>query len=613
MEEISLYKMYVVKGGYQKASTESMLSSIKNGFILDKDIPLSEFIQVLNYIEDRKITTGDLSHTLFSVKDLDRLKQDEKIIKQILHYVSGGNYGVYKFTYNKKPISIDVIKVVTKAELQKAIEEDIYSDKPLQSNKIKGIFKLIHEYRIPIVFKNIKNREFKAYLIANTTKKIEGLTGDDVLRAIYILANLYNDEDGEIDTLLINSSEARWTMKCANDCVQITKMLITYKNELAEVFNRRKDLILSLKSDINRKAINKIAKLSKKLHVPVGTPRSQTVITDFLNGGYIDIHALTNTEIFKILYAISTRKLPLPTRAFMIRNSKVYVKDNPDILDKDKTNINLEKLEKLEYILTQELSGRLSYLNGKVIKYPVYLDYALPISEKMSCGNVPFGTLIRRSDSSKVLTVGMYWKNEWGSRDLDLSSIDLKGNRVGWGQSSTYENGVLFSGDITNAPKGAIECMGNPNKEPVILVNNIFNGELGSKFKVIVGEYNKDDIDEDTIFLENTKFNFDYKFQGAKRSCVLGALTEDEFILYPANLGSYRVSGDKDNSMIHYMIAPRLRMRYLLENIAGATLVDVGECDYDLSLSKVTFKDLHDLLNKTIYDEINEQKVLTNY
>ena len=77
-------------------------------------------------------------------------------------------------------------------------------------------------------------------------------------------------------------------------------------------------------------------------------------------------------------------------------------------------------------------------LNGKSFYLPSDVKYALPTSEKMFVGNIPTGTKFLGDN----LAVGIYWENEWGATDLDLSAINIDG-KVGW-NSSYNQNNNLF-------------------------------------------------------------------------------------------------------------------------------------------------------------------------
>ena len=123
--------------------------------------------------------------------------------------------------------------------------------------------------------------------------------------------------------------------------------------------------------------------------------------------------------------------------------------------------------------------------NNKKIFIPKDIEYALPTSEKMYVGNIPTGSKFY----GKRLAVGIYWKNEWGAHDLDLSGQNLRG-KIGWNAGYGEDDGALmYSGDITSAPKGAVEYLyANINlKNPTLVKMNVYSGSEVSGYKIIIG------------------------------------------------------------------------------------------------------------------------------
>jgi hypothetical protein len=113
-----------------------------------------------------------------------------------------------------------------------------------------------------------------------------------------------------------------------------------------------------------------------------------------------------------------------------------------------------------------------------------------PSSEKNFVGDIPFGSYFPMKANSFF---GVYWKNDWGTRDFDLSFIDMNGNKIGWNSSYySMDNDIIFSGDITNAPNGASEVVLCQKNCPDGIINlNRYSGEDGSKFRFFFGTGNK--------------------------------------------------------------------------------------------------------------------------
>ena len=87
------------------------------------------------------------------------------------------------------------------------------------------------------------------------------------------------------------------------------------------------------------------------------------------------------------------------------------------------------------------------------------------------------------------MAVGIYWKNSWGAYDLDLSSLNVEG-KIGWNREfRNDDDSLMFSGDITNAPNGAVEYLYAKRgiSCPTLVLNNVYNGEDECKYNIIVG------------------------------------------------------------------------------------------------------------------------------
>ena len=91
------------------------------------------------------------------------------------------------------------------------------------------------------------------------------------------------------------------------------------------------------------------------------------------------------------------------------------------------------------------------------------------------------------------MAVGIYWEDAWGARDLDLSGLNIAG-KIGW--NSDYNQGdgnLMYSGDITSAPNGAVEYLyaNKGLKNPTLVQNNVYSGNNNCEYKIIVGKGDK--------------------------------------------------------------------------------------------------------------------------
>lgn len=264
---------------------------------------------------------------------------------------------------------------------------------------------------------------------------------------------------------------------------------------LASIFYRFKPLFLAFKKDIssgsrwsgysfvtsdNAPVINKIRRMAVKYHEPLPESVQATLLGKIYDDDTI-IQAAVNMNNFQIIRIINT----ITERAnhtneksvYIIRNGNMYVKDGKSY---DSMSMYYAKVYMM---FVQELVTRLA-TKKCYVKYNPSLNLACPTSEKNFVGDIPFGSSTDVSQNDSIL--GIYWRNEWGTRDFDLSMLDLNGSKIGWNSSYYNSNkSVIYSGDMTNADPEATELLyfakGAPNGS--ILINR-YNGNDGSKFRV---------------------------------------------------------------------------------------------------------------------------------
>ena len=222
------------------------------------------------------------------------------------------------------------------------------------------------------------------------------------------------------------------------------------------------------------------------------------------------------------------------------------------------------------------------------------VDYGLPTSRKQTIGVLPFGTVVNLSDTSDEISSGVYWENEWGATDLDLSAIDINGQRVGWGQASGYNNTtILYSGDLTNARNGAMEFLtsSKSHSKTYGLFVNIFSGNDKADCELVIG--NKTDkqwIDKPLI---REKYTLESK------GGILGFVNRGMFTVYAGRLTSNRVSSEKDMSIINRGIVNFWTISRLLDeaSIKYTYKRQLGlDYDHDMSYSSITYEKLENLL-----------------
>ncbi|MEX0362686.1 MAG: hypothetical protein AB3N10_17055, partial [Allomuricauda sp.] len=365
----------------------------------------------------------------------------------------------------------------------------------------------------------------------------------------------------------------------------------------ATIFNRFKPIWLAFKSNPkNAPAINKISKLSKVYHQPL----PKDILNHVTSGQYSVSEvekALESVNVFRkirLLNALNTRLNLASSYLYRTRNGKAFAKE---VDSKDR----LKYYQELYDLLYGQLKLHLDVI-GKRIKYPELVDYALPSSEKMFVGNVPVGTRI----TAPKLVSGIYWKNEWGARDLDLSALPI-GGKVGW-NSAYAAKGLMYSGDVTNAPNGACELLFTKKQlpNPALSMANIYNGEVGCSFKLVIGSAS--DISKNYMFHPKEKI-MELETTMKARQQILGLYLPSmgkslTLILVNAAFGNFSVSGNRNHSIharqaLYYQYSKPISLKQLLID-AGAKLTLEEDCDLNLcptSLQKDTLINL--FLNPT--------------
>lgn len=564
-----------------KLSDDIDFSGIDAGFVLSNKVSGGELVKLTQIYRELKLDKSNSSKTLFTREEFENSDIYEKALKQIMHYYSYGTYGICNIELENKTFTVDFIKVVTLEELKDLVYSDIYANKPISEDRAKYIVDVIKYYNIGVDADKVLNNEIKTLLAYNNLVKLSN--GDDILRLFVYMATQ--------KALLIKSDEvldALTEISYTNASI-LNTILFENALELSKCFNRHKKIFMALKNNFTRKSINRISKLSKKNHQPIIESINKTFINKYLSRKIDNVVNVLDTiklvDKLKYINLILLKKEQLENNFYIIRNGKMFYKEN-------KLNYENHKLSDLYNIIMDSIKNDLKHLEGKTIKYPANIDYAVPVSEKQSVGELPYGTRINASGN---ISIGVYWKNSYGAKDLDLSKIDITGIRQGWGDLSTYSrnNDFQFSGDIINAQDGAMEFFTKKNdcKNRFIFINSIYSGDENARYKIVVGE-----TPDNSKYIENAIVELNTEF--SKRTEMIGAYVNDSFIIFKGGIGSTNISSPKLKAYIPYVLSPRLLMSDLLE-FCGARLVKDGIADYDLTYNGITFKKLQDiLLNK---------------
>lgn len=519
--------------------------------------------------------------TLFGRRERDTASMWSLITKQIIHYVEV--YGLDRpglFDLEVKSgtlFTVRYVRGVTVDELSDMVTKLLYTNAPVKDADV--IKSLIEEYNINYDVNKIANNELRVALY-NEQRDVFS-NGDDVVRYM-----VYKSTE---NPMLIKSKEV---INSVSKYKFDAKFLAVHAVQLATVFNRHKRIIIAAKNKNNRSVINRITRLSKTRHVPIHESIGKHFLALAL-AGKADATALNKVSLrdkFKILNLIEYKKLGNDKDAFIIRNGKIH-------LEAGRTINDVTKLADIQNMVITSLARDLAYLKGKNILFDSSVDYGLPVSRKQTIGQLPFGTTVSAKDR---ISSGIYWHNDGGAYDLDLSTIDGDGNRTGWASLNGYSKNaaVTFSGDVTDARNGAMEFMTSEKVNYGLFVN-IFRGNLNSEFELVIGtDNNKEDQ-----WMSDVKVREKAKLTG--RGSIVGFVKDRKFVVYQGLLNNNSwSSNDKSRAVVSRGNCEFWTVSKLFHAVGIKFDVDKKDdvvYDYNLTYANFSFDKLEDLFtNNTV-------------
>ncbi|MEO0725163.1 MAG: hypothetical protein AAFZ63_11520 [Bacteroidota bacterium] len=536
--------------------------------------------KIVQFYKDEKLDGLGLNKTFHkSWKKILNSTKGQLWIEQIRHYAStyGSNFQDVMYIPDEvvdvpdMKLAFKLIKAYTPEEMTARCLGLLQSGIALKEETIDDVLSILVDelsYRFTGE-ENIKNKE--------ATVKIADIYGvlpqDTMAFFRYVIYRATGD------ALLIKSDEVIDAIKASNynPAVQFETFGL---ERLAEIFNRFKPLFLAFKPRC-AKTINRISKLSKTYHKPLVVNPLNVVTSVALTEA--DQHWLDNATpfaLFRALSACHTRMCGQYAFAYRIRNGKSFVKTK---------KVSGAVWPNYDFLFAY-LKGRFD-LSDKKFFLPADVDFALPTSEKMFVGNIPTGSKFY----GKAMAVGVYWENDWGAHDLDLSGLNIAG-KIGWDASYKQGHGhLMYSGDYTDAPKGAVEYLYAQHglSEPTLVKNNVFSGSANCEYKIIVGK--GDNVDYDYMMNPNNLF-VETKCQSVQRQTILGMLMPDGerqcFVILNFGAGQSRVSGNSAVSLtatkaLYQQWSNPITFREMIQELGGEIVDQADAADYDFSLAKL--------------------------
>jgi hypothetical protein len=465
-----------------------------NNFYIDRELgvviaPSAMHLKdsILREIKSTTLQSSQLNNTSFykSWTKVQSVTLIERLRDQILHYFT--TYGLMSLgldspeyvyipidefaTDSPKSLKLRVIKGISKVNLITSCFKFLNAKIALQQDTIQNILNVLSDCEYIFTGnEKIANKEAKSLIVDLTG--ILPKNGEELFRYLIYSATK--------ETLIVKNSQLISKIKSSSldldDFIASESQIV----ELSKSFHRYKPLWLAFKFNKNNsKIVNRIAKLAKVNHVPL----AENVLGSLTSKMYSRkelTDALPNASIFQILRAISATKLYLTdndNRYYKIRNGKSFAKTKPSTLTMEQIRQNLSSL--LETVKTLKK-------DTKIYTTP-FVDYAVPVSEKMFSGNIPKYTKISIPyETSQSLLVGVYWKNTESHSDLDLSAVNVNG-KIGW-NSRHNGGGLSYSGDVTSAHNGASEWLYCHKLDGDYLIKlNRYSAPENQQYKIIIG------------------------------------------------------------------------------------------------------------------------------
>tara|TARA_R110000851_G_scaffold116715_2_gene243091 strand:- start:380 stop:2086 length:1707 start_codon:yes stop_codon:yes gene_type:complete len=562
---LDLFKAVVVDNTHKTATPNTMFANL--GLILDFT-PTAEQTRMLRaYYKPLEI------RTLFSVEERENASMDQLLNKQILHYVEVyglGMPGLFDLEFDGgTTVGMNYVKGIDVQELGMMVRDLLAQNAPVKDAEL--VKRIINEYNISYNIADIANNEVRISLFDVTKDRFRD--GDDTVRWMCYAATQ--------SALLIKSPEVIAAVKEHNYSVAFLERHVL---PLARVFNRHKKLIMAAKNINTRTAINKISRWSKQSHVPLHGAVSKRYVGEAL-AGRIDASVLGQISVrdkFKFLNLLDYKRQGYTKDAFVIRNGKIHIHEGRHVWTE-------KEIATVETDVLASLAEELAHLKDKSILLDSRVHYGLPVSRKQTVGNLPFGT--RVVGEEEAVSAGIYWENKWGANDLDLSAINLNGDRTGWGQASGYDsNDIVYSGDVTDARNGAMEFLTSNDSEHGLFVN-IYSGDDEVETEVVVGKKTSTRWIDEPIIREKTKLT--------SKGSLLGFVKGTDFIVFQGRMSNSQISGDREAGVVARGTADFWTVNRLFDAIGINYEVDKNEevlYTNDITYKQFTYNKLEELL-----------------
>lgn len=491
------------------ASMNALATS--KGYIV---VPEACTASVKRYLET--ITTNPNATFYKTWNDIVTKSRWELFVDQLLHYMTtyGTDFSLGNgYVPNDGPDFVPafkefkVINVISPDELYDRCLNLLTSGVALKQNTMMVVADyVIDNIKKPFDIDAIKNKEAQVYL--SDRLGIYPNDPNSLLRYIVYKttgSTMLIKDKKTINLIKHSETPFDFGMLSDSNMVALATCFLRYKPIFLAFKQKRgkSRYSLSLEPSSNAVYINKLRRMANKYHVPMKPGFWQNIFNINASAAEINKHMneLTTYKKVALMQACLDRATAIDNQFYLVRNQKAFLREGykPSVdiqyLMTIYAMLRMSLIDTLKAHSTKEVSsvdpstGEVTVTNVPLtVKTVNGMTVSLPSSEKSFIGNYPFGTSYKMSNNNYF---GVYWRNEWGTRDYDLSFVGFDGRRIGWNTSYYSSNlDIVFSGDMTNASPEAAEVLFIRKNCPqgFIKVNQFSGNRNFSKFQFFFGQ-----------------------------------------------------------------------------------------------------------------------------
>jgi len=293
----------------------------------------------------------------------------------------------------------------------------------------------------------------------------------------------------------------------------------------------------------------------------------------------------------RLAYALKYRTKPAESILYKIRNGKSYATD----FSFPTLPVTSVVYEIVRDAIVDDIGKN---VKGKKIYIPENVVYALPATEKQFTGQFPSGSYV---SIPRDMVFGVHWNNVDGHRiDLDLSLMNANVGKIGWdARYRTEQRNIMFSGDVTDAPKrtnGASELfyvksgtVGN-----YIMHVNYYNydEDVTTPYSIVVAREEPKTRFGDNYMIDPNNVIALAKSEINKRQKILGLVSitpeEGRFYFSEAYMGNSITSrsgrgSEHSRKYLFSFYTDTINLNEILERSGAVMVHNKDGCDIDLS------------------------------